>query len=532
MPYNFNGIGRMMDYMIPIKNKSEFRPTHDGGLVITEALSRMDNCMKNRVWLRGDTYELQQCYLKLRARKKRNCFWGETTGQTYDVKRIHSGLPRKMVKSMAQVVLGDMRDVEFEEEAHTEVWQEIAKENDFTNLMYESLQDVLALGWGAYKYSFETAFTDKPIAEWYPAEQVEFVRHRGRIQEVVFSTNYEHKNNKYVLKERYGYGYILNNLYKDNVEVPLSEIPATSGMSDCGFAGGEVKNGEVIKKGDMMLAVPFILYSSAKYPGYGESIFDERETLFAALDRAVSQWDESVEAGSPKTGIDEEACRRDPNTGTPIVPEGLTRYFFLKGRRNGDGSSNSIGIETIQFDIPWQSYYETHASLIDSILMGFMSPATLGIGIGKIDSGESQREKEKMTMYTRAYIVEKMTEIVKQLAMVGVQSFYDYHEINALVSEPEVDFGDYANPAFEAVVETVTKAKQGGVMSVVAAVDELYGDSKSEEWKAEEVERIKTETGVVTMDEPSFGDYSFLGNTEQEEEDEIPEDNEEELEEE
>jgi hypothetical protein len=37
----------------------------------------------------------------------------------------------------------------------------------------------------------------------------------------------------------------------------------------------------------------------------------------------------------------------------------------------------------------------------------------------------------------------------------------------------------------------------------VASVEELYGDSKDEDWKAEEVERIKAELGIATVEETS-----------------------------
>ncbi len=67
-----------------------------------------------------------------------------------------------------------------------------------------------------------------------------------------------------------------------------------------------------------------------------------------------------------------------------------------------------------------------------------------------------------------------------------------------------MNFGEYANPSFEAVVETVTKAKQGGIMSIEASVDEVYGDTKDDDWKAEEVQRIKAQTGVESMSETTF----------------------------
>ena len=42
----------------------------------------------------------------------------------------------------------------------------------------------------------------------------------------------------------------------------------------------------------------------------------------------------------------------------------------------------------------------------------------------------------------------------------------------------------------------LSKAKTAGLMSVEALIDELYGDSKDDKWKAEEVQRIKDELGI------------------------------------
>jgi hypothetical protein len=40
-------------------------------------------------------------------------------------------------------------------------------------------------------------------------------------------------------------------------------------------------------------------------------------------------------------------------------------------------------------------------------------------------------------------------------------------------------------------------------MSIEQSVEEMYGDSKTEEWKAKEVQRIKEEKGIVTLPEKS-----------------------------
>jgi hypothetical protein len=307
-------------------------------------------------------------------------------------------------------------------------------------------------------------------------------------------------------------------------ECVLSDCSYTAGINDYYFGGGDGQHGVVNSKGDYKLAIPFILYASAKYAGRGESIFDERESLFASLDGDLSMWQESVDAGAPKTGVSKSLLKHDPNTGNPIIPDGLTRYFLLEEVRSGDGNGGKLGIEQIQFDIPWQSYYETHASFLDSILMGFMSPATLGIDVGKVDSGESVREKQTMTMHTRSYIVEAMSEVVKELAKTAVQSYYDYWKLNQMATEPSVDFGDYASPTSDAKADTITKCKQGGFMSIRTAVKEYHGDSKSDEWIDEEVARIKEDMniGFADIEEPSFGgDVDYPSVDDEDEEDDV-----------
>jgi hypothetical protein len=49
------------------------------------------------------------------------------------------------------------------------------------------------------------------------------------------------------------------------------------------------------------------------------------------------------------------------------------------------------------------------------IINGVMSPATLGIDISKRDNAEAQREKEKVTIFTRNGIIDTETPILKDL---------------------------------------------------------------------------------------------------------------------
>ena len=41
-------------------------------------------------------------------------------------------------------------------------------------------------------------------------------------------------------------------------------------------------------------------------------------------------------------------------------------------------------------------------------------------------------------------------------------------------------------------------------MSIEASVEELYGDSRDDQWKMEEVARLKAEQGIQDMQEPEI----------------------------
>ena len=142
---------------------------------------------------------------------------------------------------------------------------------------------------------------------------------------------------------------------------------------------------------------------------------------------------------------------------------------------------------------------------MDLCLQGIISPSTLGIDVKKLDNADAQREKEKATLYTRNAIVEALQDMLPKLVSAAINA-YNILNKNA-VEEIKVDvpFGEYANPSFESQVETLAKARPGvPMMSVEAQVEELYGDSKDEEWKKEEIARLKAEQGIAELEEPNI----------------------------
>ena len=134
-----------------------------------------------------------------------------------------------------------------------------------------------------------------------------------------------------------------------------------------------------------------------------------------------------------------------------------------------------------------------------------MSPATLGIDLGKMSSAEAQREKKDVTGITRNAITDALEKAMPQLVQVALAAQDLLEGKNPGTYEATISFGEYGAPSFDSRVQTVGSAAGSGVMSVEAQVDELWGSSKDDEWKKQEVSRIRFERGIEEFPEPDVG---------------------------
>ena len=455
---------------------------------INELLDFDSNVAVNKIWYRGESYELSQLYKQLDDNQYG--FWGSVPTAGIEIRKIHTGLPKTIVNTLANVVADDLQDVKFNSEADNSLWRDIAKENTFDVLVKSAISKTLYTGDGAFKISIDTDISQLPIVEFFEADRIKVKRQRGRITEIVFKTAYSKDTSTYILYEHYGKGYIkyeLKNSFDKDVE--LDTLEKTAGLTD------------ITWDGDFMLAEYVSFYSSDKFEGRGQSIFDSKRDNFDALDEAWSQWVDALRAGRTKTYIPENLIPRNPNTGELLKPNAFDNRFIKLAPSMSENNDGKINTESapIQHD----SYLATYITALDLCLQGIISPSTLGIDVKKLDNAEAQREKEKATLYTRQTIVAELQRVLPALIQ-GI--FYAYQTLNKQgLKEVECDvtFGEYANPSFESQVETVGKAKAQGIMSIEASIDELYGDSRDDEWKKEEVARLKAEQGIVDVQEPA-----------------------------
>lgn len=451
-------------------------------------------CIRNRLWYRGQEGELEQFWKQVPGEAARRRFWAAVPSAGRDIEKIHVGIPSLIADVLADIVVSDLQQVGLTDEALAPSWEAIADENGFRDLVAEAVREALVVGDGAFRISMLPDVSSLPVIDFVPGDRVELEVERGRLREVRFLTEVGKPDGRgrLVLVEAYGPGYVRTTMEEGGREVPLSSHPDYAGIPP-----------EVTWDDGFMLAVPLRFFPSKLWPGRGGSIYEAKSGAFDALDECWSQWMDALRKARTKEYVPESLVPRNPSTGEPVMPNSFDNSFLQVSGTMAEGVANKVDV--VQPEIRHESYLQTYTTALDLCLQGLMSPSTLGIDVKKLDNAEAQREKEKATLYRRNQVVASLQEVLPKLVKAAVWA--DQVSRGEALAEFDVDveFGEYANPSFESMVETVGKARVQGIMSIEACVDELYGDSRDDEWKSGEVARLSAERGTAAPGGESMG---------------------------
>lgn len=462
----------------------------DRTITIKEPLTFQGNVLKNRIWYRGDPSELDQ-FFKQSAYDlvSKSRFWCAVPSEDLNIRKIHSGLPAMITDRLSDIVISDMDMVDLDNEELNSLWNDIAIDNKFVEMLGSAINETLITGDGAFKITIDTDVTEYPIIEFFSGERVDYNYKRGRLYEILFYTDYPVGTKTYKLEETYGKGYITYKLYDEaGKEVPLTYVEDTATLKDATFTG------------NFIMGIPLKFFKSTKFRDRGKSIFDSKSDSFDALDEIISQWIDAIRDGRVVKYIPEDLIPKNPMTGELLKPNSFDNKFIKVGSSLAEDSKNEIDMKQAQ--INYDAFANSYSNAVDMCLQGIISPSTLGIDLKKTDNAEAQREKEKATLYTRGKIVDTLQEVIPELVKLVLMINDLMVSRNPGEYVATVTFGEYASPSFDNVVEIVGKAKSYGIMSTEQCIEELYGDTWSEEDKATEVQRLKEENGA-TMEEPA-----------------------------
>lgn len=499
------------------------------------------------IWYCGDSDELLNFYTKENAidynyepffdRNKRSYFWSVSSTEG-DIKRTHSGQPRNIVDTLVNIVGCPKRNASTKKV--DDILATILDDNSFDKMFVQrQLPLTLVEGWGCYKINWDKSLRDTPILLYYRADNVDFIYKSGQIVGIMFKDFYQdEKEKKYLLIET---RYIKNHTWvakdktdsranKDGkvtsrslfIEKELFEYNNDESIIPVPFKKlpqlKDVTPKIVIPDYSGFFATPCMIFEDTQTEGYGRSIFTGKIDLFDDLDQCWSQDANSVRRSTVIEMMNTNYLERDTETGMPLMPNSFDRkYVMFNGGTNADGStSGQDGIIVTQPQIAFAQFSNEAIQILIQIINGIMSPATLGIDVAKKDNAEAQREKEKVTIFTRNTIIKETVKSLKKLfnELLCANELMNSNEITCKNYDITIKFDEFANEAFENKSRTILEAFNGGLMSPEMAISMLYGDNLSESDKKRELEYIKGQQQQGSFPPgmpPGMGDPSAMG---------------------
>ena len=486
---------------------------------------KIEEVKANRIWYMGRGDELLNYYTERQAkgfannpiynRNKRNYFWA-LSAEECDIKRVHSGIPNAIISTLSNVT--GMPEIEEE----TGIWDKIAEVNDFENKLTQQARPLTMVeGWGAWKVNFNTDISDYPLWEYYEAEDVKYIVRCGLLVGIIFKSYYKKDKTNYTLLEtRYcdkNNSYIEYNLYKltasNTIEkADFEEIEELAGLQNL-----------VIEGFNQLLAVPAKYFYDPQNPEYGKSIYAGKLDFFDMLDEIWSQASQTNRVSTPVEYYNPDVLERGKNGGV-AMPNLYNRQFIKKaGIPDGDGLVNT-DIQTTQPDLNFDKYGGLAKDVLDYILTGVLSPATMGIDIAKKDNAEAQREKEKVTIMTRNNIISNETNMLRKIVQLSIMLYQYMHtdKIDIKDYEININYNEFANPSFENQLQVLGVAWSNGEISTEKYVNLLWTDKLSDEDKQKEIqwldENKQADNMMIDYDENAIKqDLSGLQDSEEEE---------------
>lgn len=470
------------------------------------------------VWYRGDSDEILDFFTgsewsdyqqaPIYNRNKKDYFW-VASAKEKNIKRTHSGVPRAIVDTLVNVI-GEP-DVTVDG-AEDDVLDEIIEENDMANIInQQQMPYTLVGGWGAYKVDVDTNTSKNPIISFYTADNVDFIFHKKRLIGVIFKEFFEKDGKQYILFEcrsvKDGNSYISYDLFRigkndELFQTDKKDFPELGELED-----------KMIQGYNKPLAVPTIFFDEVDKVGFGRSIFTGKTDLFDDLDQCVSQASNTVRKSTPVEYYPADMLERT-KSGQIKMPERFDRTFLPSplSAMSGDGQTSGE-LKTTQPALNFAQYSDEVKQILNLILTGVLSPATMGIDIAKKDNADAQREKEKITIMTRNNIIARQSKILKTVYEMAL-IMKAYMENPDMVSIPEVEvsvsYGEFANPSFENQLQTLGSALNSGTLSPEKYIELLWGDTLSPEEKQKELEFVKSSRQQETSMMDELGSEEML----------------------
>lgn len=476
-----------------------------------------DRIREYNIWYVGDANELLNFYTRMNNidyntdpiynRNNKSYFWAQSSTEN-DIKRTHSGQPRVIVETLNNIIGSPRLRVEGPKEAPTvldnvdRILQETLRRNRFTFLLKQKARPLtLVEGWGAWKVNWDKSVSDYPILLYYRANSVDFFYKSNQLAAICYRDFYQDsKQNEYILFEwrRHEKGNLI--IEKELFRVGGGNAGDNETLIPCKLKDlpqlKDVQPKIEITNYDGFLGTPNIYFYDSSEDTPGRSIFAGRIDMFDDLDQAYSQSANAVRRSTVVEYFNNLYLERD-KMGMPMMPHSFDRkYVGFRGTTSGDGTAqNTSPVTVTQPNINFAQYSQEEQNIMLNILSGLMSPATMGIDIAKKDNAEAQREKEKVTIFTKQGISDQERDTLTVLAVDILCAHELMHkgEITVHNYNITVKYDEFANASLESTATTVQTMWEGGIISDEMALDLLWGDRIPKEKRDKELEFLQSQ---------------------------------------
>lgn len=494
------------------------------------------NLLRNKVLMTGNASVVEQFYKHwlgefedvYEKRAMYNAFWYNVQA---DNARVFFGLIKMINDAFVRMITGGgvefkvresgkeySGEVDYDEEL-TKRLRDILDFNEFEDkkwAMAESYQS--GVGFAPIKISVDEDISPHPIVEVTRPERVEVFERRGITYGYMFKKQYEVDNNTFEVREIIEKvdqkPHVRYEVWITSTQNP-QQIPIGSLNADT-FQALELQHlvnedGEAFDDVFEDLSdLPVILKNNTgNNPAFPQSPFGEADTqglhtIEDALSELMSGMVEEVRKGKIKVLISEDLVPKDEH-GQAGKFNDFNLSYEIMGK---DETENKNLIQIVQGDINSDKYINAIGQFISyGCNIANIHPITVGItGVESIDaSQESQVEREKVSMRTREKKLQSWRRELKKLfkLLLETQDIIDSKQVGDY--EIELSFGQFENPSRESIVNVLSEAVQGNVLSTLDAMKQYHGDEKSEDEVYMSYLRWKLESNVgLSQKEQAF----------------------------
>ena len=334
-----------------------------------------------------------------------------------------------------------------------------------------------------FKPILDPDFSDVPIVQVYPKEDMIVNRKYGKIISIVFMDKVVNKQKIYILLSEYGRGYVKYRLLDqvNSKEVPLSTTPETSELQDLYFYD---MNGMNI---DILMAI----YKENR-PG-GRSDYENIIDDFHAIDEVYSNSMNVVRKSAPRRPMLEDNLKQDEE-GKKIVPNSYDTDIMLLFNNSPEWHKD---VPALQTNPDLETSTRGYLLLTEEIKRNIATSVGLSLKTimgndpaGANASSDALSIRENIDLKTRDNMKIEwniaLQKLAKLLLILDTQKVINSNVYVDPLEELEilVEFYNPATPTFEQIALEVKGLLESGLIDLKTALYRLWvetGIKSSEE---------------------------------------------------